>query len=325
MKKIILTVILTAVLVTCTIVTGIGYLFGNYFVHFGLERGTKDNPKEPPRAYALLMPPEAREFAKPDYPSEPWDLTSTDGLHLAATHFSPKEGRMQEPERWAIVVHGYGCTQQNSYYIAEHYLHMGYHVLTPDLRAAGDSEGRYLTLGVRESEDIVLWARKIARERPHAKILMHGVSMGAATVMLAAGRDDLPRELVACVEDCGYTSAYDLLALQVEESFGLPAFPAMNLLDWRCVRLAKFRIKDAAPIEAVRHAHVPILFIHGKKDTLVPNYMMDLLYDAANAPQKATLLIPGANHAASSQVGKKLYFKTIRDFVRPYMDKDERK
>ena len=322
MKKIVLACFLTTVLVACSIITGIGYLLGNYFVHFGLERGTAENPKEPPRAYALLMPPEAREFERPDYPAETWSLAAADGLNLSATHFAPRRERGREHERWAIVVHGYGCTQQNSYYIAENYLQMGYHVLTPDLRASGESEGRYLTMGVRESEDIVLWARRIVREHPDARIVMHGVSMGAATVMLAAGRQDLPRELVACIEDCGYTSAYDLLALQVEDSFGVPAFPTMNLLDWRCEEKAGFSLRDAAPIDAVRHASVPILFIHGEKDTLVPNYMMDLLYEAASAPNKKTLLIPGANHAAASQEGKALYFRTIRDFVRPYMNGD---
>ena len=315
MKQILLTFLLTAILVACSIITGIGYLLGNYFVHFGLERGTAENPKEPPRAYALLMPPEARKFAKPDYAAEDWSLVASDGLRLAATHFSPERAS----ERWAIVVHGYGCTQQNSYYIAENYLQMGYHVVTPDLRASGESEGRYLTMGVRESEDIILWAHRIVREHPGARIVMHGVSMGAATVMLAAGRQDLPQGIVACIEDCGYTSAYDLLALQVEDSFGVPAFPTMNLLDWRCEERAGFSLKDAAPIDAVRHARVPILFIHGEKDTLVPNYMMDLLYNAANAPSKKSLLVPNANHAAASQTGKDIYFRTIRDFVRPYM------
>ena len=178
---------------------------------------------------------------------------------------------------------------------------MGYHVLTPDLRASGLSGGRYLTLGYRESEDIVLWARRIAQENPQAKIILHGVSMGAATVMMAAGREDLPPEVVAVVEDCGYTNADELIALQMENSFGLPSFPAMNLLNWRCEKMAGFSLKDASPIDAVRHARVPLLFIHGTKDTLVPPNMAEKLYAAANAPKKELLMIPGAVHAAASQ------------------------
>ena len=198
MKKTIISCLLTAVITltaaTTIFVMGTGYFIGNYAVHFGLERGTEENPQEPPRAYALLMPPEARQFNKPEYDNEEWDLKAADGLLLKATHFSPEA----DSDRWVIVAHGYGCTQQNSWYIAENYLLMGYHVLTPDLRASGSSEGKYLTMGYKEGEDIAAWARMIAEHHPKARIVLHGVSMGAATVMIAAARDDLPPQTVAC-------------------------------------------------------------------------------------------------------------------------------
>lgn len=147
--------------------------------------------------------------------------------------------------------------------------------------------------------------------------------MGAATVMMAAGREDLPPEVVAAVEDCGYTNADELIAMQMENSFGLPAFPAMNLLNWRCEKVAGFNLHDAAPIDAVRHARVPILFIHGTKDTLVPPNMAEQLYAAANAPKKELLMIPGAVHAAASQADQQTYFRTIRKFVQPYMEEQK--
>mgnify|MGYP003599421876 FL=1 len=196
---------------------------------------------------------------------------------------------------------------------------MGYHVLTPDLRAAGMSEGRYLTMGYRESEDVAAWARRIAQEHPDAKIVLHGVSMGAATVMLSAAREDLPEQAVACIEDCGYTSAYDLLVHQITESFGLPAFPAMNLLDWRCQKVAGFSLHEAVPGVAVQHSRLPILFIHGTKDTLVPVAMAEELYEEARAPKKQLLLIDGAVHAAASQEDQNKYFETVNQFVNPYM------
>ena len=111
MKKIVLACFLTTVLVACSIITGIGYLLGNYFVHFGLERGTAENPQEPPRAYALLMPPEAREFERPDYPAETWSLAAADGLNLSATHFAPR--RERGPRR-AFSSRGVGAQPQSS-------------------------------------------------------------------------------------------------------------------------------------------------------------------------------------------------------------------
>jgi alpha-beta hydrolase superfamily lysophospholipase len=322
MKKLLLSCLLTAVITIIVAVTafvmGTGYFIGNYAVHFGLERGTADNPQEPPRAYALLMPPEARRFNKPDYTDETWHMTSADGLRQTATHFMPDT----DSDRWVIVVHGYGCTQQNSWYIAENYLMMGYHVLTPDLRASGDSEGRFLTMGCRESEDIAAWARLVAQRHPQAKIVLHGVSMGAASVMMAAAREDLPTQAVACVEDCGYTSAFDLLVHQITESFGLPAFPAMQLLDWRCQKVAGFSLREAEPVAAVKKSKLPILFIHGSKDPLVPVSMAEELYEQAETPKKL-LIIDGAVHAIASQKEQEKYFKTVNDFVKLYMETKE--
>ena len=312
-----LTAVLTAAAVAAAFVVGTGYFVGNYAVHFGLERGTVENPQEPPRAFALLMPPEARHYDKPDFTNEEWTLTSRDKLILKATHFYPDED--SGADKWVIVVHGYGGTQENSYYIATHYLKMGYHVLTPDLRAAGKSEGRYLTMGYRESVDIVDWARRIALYYPQAKIILHGVSMGAATVMMACDEEDLPKNVAACVEESGYTSAFDLLVHQIHESLGLPAFPAMNLLDWRCQQVAGFSLNQAVPEVAEMQSTVPILFIHGTRDALVPPAMAEQLYRVAKAPDKSLLLIHDAVHGVACQKDEKLYFKTVQEFTAPYM------
>ena len=107
----------------------------------------------------------------------------------------------------------------------------------------------------------------------------------------------------------------------MKDSFGLPPFPAMNLLDWRCKEVAGFSLNQAVPVQAVKNSKVPMLFIHGLKDTLVPPAMAQELYDAAVAPRKEILLIEDAVHGAASQTGQEQYFKTIRDFVKPYMTK----
>ena len=345
MKKILLTFLVTAILMASLFLFGTGYFLGGYVVQFGLQRGTADNHQAPPRAYALIMPPSLTGYTKPDFPAEDWHLEAADGTNLAGTHFSPRGWS----HRWAIVVHGYGCTQANSWYLASHYLHMGYHVVTPDLRGAGMSDGGFVTLGHDESRDIHLWAEKIVEQDPQAKIVLHGVSMGAATVMLAAAGSDatraadedkaaqagtkaggaatshpiggaLPPEVVAVVEDSGYTSAYDLIAWQLESSFGLPSFPLLDIMNMRCEDLAGFSLKDASPYDAVAQEKLPILFIHGTADTLVPPEMAQILYDHATAP-KQILLIDGALHAVASQKDEARYFQTLHDFLEPYMGK----
>lgn len=311
LKKILVTFLLTAAMAFSVSIVAAGYYIGNYLVDFGLVRGASENPQAPPRAYALLMPPGTWNYTRPDAPSEEWRLISSDGLHLTATHF-----RSERPRgNWAIIVHGYGCTQENSYYLASHYLAQGYDVLTPDLRSSGKSEGRFVTMGLRESGDIVGWAQEIAARNPEARIVLHGVSMGAASVMMAGASEALPSQVKAVVEDCGYTSAYDLLAYQMEASFRLPSFPGMNLLDWRCERGAGFSLREASPLMAVRHARVPMLFIHGTADTLVPPAMAETLY-AACTSEKKLLLVPGAIHSAASQKEPELYDRTVAAFLR---------
>ncbi len=313
MKRIFITFVLTAAAMLTAFFLGTGYFLGNYVVEFGLQRGTADNHQAPPRAYALIMPPSTTGYNKPDFPTEDWHLQAADGTNLAGTHFSPRGWS----HRWVIAVHGYGCTQENSWYIAENYLHLGYHVVTPDLRGAGMSDGQFVTLGHDESQDIRLWAEQILAADPQAKIVLHGVSMGAATVMLAAA-GDLPPAVVAVVEDSGYTSAYDLIAFHLEHSFGLPSFPLLDIMNWRCEKLAGFSLSATSPYDAVGEGRLPTLFIHGTADTLVPPEMGRTLYAHA-AGEKQLLLMDGALHAVASQKDQKRYFKTVMDFLEPYM------
>ena len=310
------TFVATVLLTVAVVVGAAGYVAGDYLVGFALERGSFGDPQGPPLAFALLMPPEKRQFNAPDAPMETWHLRSTDGLALSATHFWPKD----DSKRWVIVVHGYGCTQQNSWFIASSYLRLGYNVLTPDLRASGGSEGSYVTMGYRESQDLVDWAWRITELNPDASIVMHGVSMGAATVMIASSSRGLPPTVKAAVEDCGYTGAYDILALHMKEAFGIPPFPLMNFVDFACQNLAKFSLQEADPLSAVKDARIPMLFIHGDADTLVPLEMGRKLYRNCNAPQKDFLIVPKAGHAAAGQVDRDAYYGKVVKFLEPLMD-----
>ena len=312
MKRVILACFGTAVALTVAYSVMAGYFLGNYLVEFGLAR----EGKEPPQAYALIMPEDFRTFDEPKYVNEKWLYKSADGLTLTATEFYPDTAS----HKWAIVVHGYGCTQQNSWYIADNYLSWGYNVVTPNLRSSGDSEGKYLTLGYKESWDVLTTAREIVRRDDKARIVLHGVSMGAVSVMLAAASDELIPEVVACIEDSGYTSAYHLLALKLEESFSLPAFPAMNFLDWRCQRRADFSLHQADPLGVIHRVKIPILFIQGAKDILVPPYMVDLLYEECQSPGKDIWIAEESLHGVACQMERELYNDKVRGFLRPIID-----
>lgn len=315
LKKIILTSGLTILLLSLGLFLVAGYFVGSYFVDFALLRGNTENPQAPPAACVKILDQSVELPRKPEYASEKWEMTSFDGLKLVATHFSPAK----PSNRWVVIVHGYGRNQQNAWYIAKSYLARGYHVLTPDLRASGDSEGKYLTMGVLESDDILNWIEKIAAKEPQSRIVMHGVSMGAATVMMTSAKP-LPANLVAAIEDCGYTDVYTMFSLQLRKLFDLPAFPLMDCVNIMCRIKAGFFLTDAAPIKAVPQTKVPMLFIHGDADDFVPYTMMQELYDASGAPEKDQLTVAGAGHAAADQKEHKEYYKKVFGFIAKYTE-----
>ena len=287
------------------ILIGAGYFVGNFFVDFALKRG---DDLSPPKACADIADPNLKAPPAPNFPAEDWTLESFDGLKLHAKKFTPAENS----NRWAILVHGYGRDGTYAYDYAEEYLKRGWNVLIPDLRAAGESQGKFITMGAFESRDVSDWEKKIVSENPDAKIILHGVSMGAATVLMTAALN--PENLVAVVEDCGYTSAYEMFTAQLNKIFGLPEYPVMPCADIVCKFKTGVKISDAAPLDTVDKITVPILFIHGDEDGLVPIEMMDRLFDKAVAP-KEKFVVEGAGHADSKNKNPAVYFDKVFTFL----------
>lgn len=315
MKHIVLTSGITIFLVLVVLLTAAGYFVGGYFVDLALKRGNAEDPKAPPAVFTMAFTSSGglHPAARPEYEGENWQITSADGLQLSATHFSP----IRSSHAWVILVHGYGCNQQYSWDFASAYLKHGYEVLTPDLRASGESEGRYLTMGALESQDIVRWAQRIAAVDPEAHIVLHGVSMGAATVMLASALE-LPTQVTAVVEDSGYTDVYGMFSLELKKLFGLPAFPVLDCANFMSHVRTGIYFKDVRPVDAVRQTRIPMLFIHGDADQLVPVEMMQELYGASASPVKEQMTVAGASHAVSASVAHDAYYTKVFGFVDRY-------
>lgn len=284
-----------------------GYLIGHYFVGYAFRRGNDANPKAIPAACAAIHDTSAQLPPRPNAESEVWSLVSDDGITLRGTHFSPP----QPSHRWVILVHGYGRDQRFVWDLASAYLKQGFEVFTPDMRGAGESDGKYLTMGVKESEDVRAWARQIAVRDSGASIVLHGVSMGATTVMLAAA--DSPQQVAALVEDCGYTSAYEMFSAQLKQLFGLPAFPIMPCVNAVSRIETGAWLSDAAPIN--RMPGLPTLFIHGDADKLAPVGMAYDFYTVSEATGKELLIVPGVGHADAKTDAQELYYSTVFTFL----------
>ena len=159
-------------------------------------------------------------------------IQSADGLTLSG------EAVITDPasHRWVIAVHGYRGSHSYMAVPASFFGAQGYNALLPDLRGCGDSEGDYIGMGWPDRKDMLRWIDWIIRRDSEAQIVLYGISMGGATVMMTAG-EALPDQVKAVVEDCGYTSVWDIFADEMGYIFHLPRFPLLNIAS----RIASFR------------------------------------------------------------------------------------
>ena len=218
---------------------------------------------------------------------------------------------------YALVCHGYTSKAKHMAGFVKKFYDRGFNVLAVDARAHGDSEGAKIGMGWPERLDIVAWIEQIVQADPEARILVFGESMGAATAMNVAG-ESLPANVKCIIEDCGYTSVWDEFSLQLKDVFGLPSFPLLDVANLVCNVRAGYDFHKASSVEQLKHATVPMLFIHGDQDTFVPYSMLDQNYDACASKVKQKLTIHGATHAKSAQVDPELYWNTVDNFLDEY-------
>lgn len=239
-------------------------------------------------------------------------IRSFDNLKLHAYEVKENKGN-----KWVIAVHGYTNKAEYMSSIAYKYYTLGYNVIIPDLRGHGQSEGNYIGMGWHDRLDIIKWIEYILNEDENSEIVLHGISMGAATVMMVSG-ESLPKNVKVIIEDCGYTSAKEQLAYKLKDMFKLPSFPLLDICSVITKIKAKYFISEASAINQIKKSNIPTLFIHGDKDTFVPFYMLDELYEACNAP-KEKLIINNAGHAKCEKVNSHLYWQKVTNFISKYM------
>lgn len=233
-----------------------------------------------------------------------------DGYTLVAEEFLTDE----DSHKWALILHGYTGWKEEMYPFAYWYHKEGYHVVVPDLRCQGESEGDFIGMGWTDHYDCNLWIDYILQQDPEAQIVLHGQSMGAATALMITGESSMPENIAAVVSDCAYTDAYSMFGEKIKEWFYLPAFP---LVDSACVVLklrGGYNLKDASAVNAVRKSNTPTLFIHGDKDAMIPAQMTKDLYEAASCP-KDILIIEGAGHAQAQDKEPETYYGKIKSFL----------
>ena len=296
-------------------------LTGGSFYMLGYSLTPKDNKgKDIPGSY---------EYMHSKYPFiTPWlDSLQTTGA-LRDTFIINRKGRQlhamfasaaKPTDKTAVIVHGYTDNAIRMLMIGYLYNNdLNYTILLPDLQDNGLSEGPAIQMGWKDRLDVLNWmniANDIFGKR--TQMVVHGISMGAATTMMVSGEAQQP--FVKCfVEDCGYTSVWDEFSFQLKDMFGLPEFPLMYTTSWLCNAKYGWNFQEASSLEQVKKCSLPMFFIHGDADTYVPTRMVYPLYEAKSEP-KELWIVPGATHAMSYKDYPQEYTERVKKFVGKYI------
>lgn len=220
----------------------------------------------------------------------------------------------------AVLVHGYTDCAVRMMPIGRMYnSDLKMNILVPDLYNAGRSSGNHFQMGWNDRNDIKLWIKQVVPILfgDTARVVVHGVSMGAATTMMLSGDDDIPLMVKNYIEDCGYTSVADQFSKELKERFMLPHWPLIPLASRLCQWRYGWNFYEASSLKQVRKCLRPMLFIHGSNDAFVPTSMVYPLYKAKPAP-KELWIAPGAEHARSYKCHPANYTKTVQLFLTKY-------
>ncbi|MBQ9083272.1 MAG: alpha/beta hydrolase [Clostridia bacterium] len=226
---------------------------------------------------------------------EVW-MQSRDGLMLY--------GRLYRNEHWngkvALLFHGYqSCVAHDFHTSVRHYDKLGFHLLVVDQRAHGKSEGKYICFGAKERLDAVDWCKEMMRRfGEDVPILLSGLSMGATTVLMAAGVPELPANVRGIVADCGFVQAYEEFRHVLKIRFHLPAFPMLLLCDRICLHRAGYSIRKHTTLQALAQSNLPVLLYHGTADRFVPPDNAVRMKDALGG-RAELILVEGATHGLS--------------------------
>lgn len=304
---------IVVVIVVVIAICAIGLLIGTYFYNLAINVNTKGKTAQNPENDGLLPFELERDWIETAEVEDIF-MQTFDGLLLHSM------SAVNDPERWVILQHGYKSEGRNLSYCAEKFYNWGFSVMLVDARGHGESQGNYRGMGWHDRLDIIQWISYINEHYGCRAVLLYGISMGAATVMMASG-EELPTNVKGVIEDCGYSSVKKEMAYNLNFSYKLPAFPILNMASIVCNLRAGFSlIRDGSCIKQLKKCKVPILFIHGDADTFVPFHMMEEVYNATSAP-KEKLIIPGAKHGMACWDAPEKYWETIKKFSETYVPK----
>ncbi len=314
MRKVIAS-LLTLVIVVALLVLGGGYYLTEVALRPRFERGEEaclaawgeNYPAHKAWADSLYRSGALRETS----------LRMADDAQLAAYYLTADT----TSRRTAVIVHGYTDHPFGMLHIARLYREqLGCNILLPTLRFHGKSDGTSMGMGWQDRLDVKRWIEEVPNLfGAEQHIVVHGLSMGGATVMMLSGEADLPASVGCIVEDCGYTSVWEQFEKELKEDYHFPSFPILHAARWIAQWRFGWDFQAASALEAVRRSSVPMLFIHGGADHYVPTRMVHPLFESKTVGEKQKWIAPDAGHADAYMDHPEEYTQQVVAFCEKYL------
>ena len=243
-------------------------------------------------------------------------IVARDGIRLHA-YYLPAE---TPSDRLVVGFHGYTSRGLSDFCSHAHFFHQqGFDCLIPDHRAHGESEGEYVGFGILDRFDCRKWIDYVEeRFAGKKRILLHGTSMGASTILMAAGDPGFPSSVKGMIADCAFTSPYDVFKHILKRDYHLPEFPVLNINTRISRKKAGYGFRDYSTLTALEQSDCPVLLIHGTEDHFVPVWMSKQNFRACRAP-KELVLIENAGHGASYYENPAKYEEAEERFIRKWI------
>ena len=302
----------------CAILLILWVAAGLYFFKVGMVPGHKSFIRSNTQTLKKSDPLYHQKKWFKNTPKQTWKITSASKNYRLVADYIPAS---HPSNKSVLICHGFMNNKETMGAYAGMFHQMGYNVLLPDARAHGQSQGRYIGYGWPERYDARKWIEQLIKKNGQdSQIVMFGVSMGGATTMMTSGIQ-LPHQVKAFVEDCGYTSLADELDHEARYMYHMPpiiAKPAEASLSI-VNRIANgFFTTQASSVASLHRNHRPMLFIHGAEDDFVPTQMVYTNYHSTRGPRQLWI-VPKAAHAKSYQTSPRQYQRHVQKFLQKYV------
>lgn len=236
-------------------------------------------------------------------------VTSFDGLLLKGHYLAHPQAK-----RTIVAFHGFKTHALFDFgATARFYYENDCNLLLVEQRSHLISEGDHIDLGILTRRDVATWVNYVnSINDPSLPVILLGVSMGAATVMMAQ-EFPLPSNVKGIIDDCGFSDTWQEVRRFGEVYHIRPITLLMPLLNLLCKLHMGIDLHEASPKKALEHARLPILMIHGTADELVPIRNSYENYEACTAP-KRLIEVEGADHIESFFTEPERYKQEVLDF-----------